>query len=238
MQQFPEGLAANYSDKEPCIPWSTDDELFALMQSTLYTPVVGDILDSAGFWHQFLPQAIRPLREEMKLAGRAMPVLIADAWGPQPDRFGRLTEALDQIQPGEVYLATGGSRNCAAWGEIMTATARTRGGTGTVLDGYHRDTPRVLEQDWPVFSRGCYAQDAAVRSRVIDFRCTVEIEGVRITPGDLVFGDIDGVVIIPRDVERDVLEKALEKARGEKLVRKAIEGGMSSTDAFRHFGIL
>jgi len=77
-----------------------------------------------------------------------------------------------------------------------------------------------------------------VRSRVIDFRCTIEIEGVRIAPGDLVFGDIDGVVIIPRDVEQDVLEKALEKARGEKLVRKAIEGGMSSTEAFRLFGIL
>jgi 4-hydroxy-4-methyl-2-oxoglutarate aldolase len=220
------------------MPWSTDDELFALIQSTLYTPVVGDILDAAGYWHQFLPQAIRPLHPEMKLAGRAMPVLIADVWGPHPDRFGRLTEALDQIQPNEVYLATGGSRNCAAWGEIMTATARARRGTGAVLDSYHRDTPRVLEQNWPVFSRGCFAQDAAVRSRVIDFRCTVEIEGVRIAPGDLVFGDIDGVLIVPREVETDVLERALEKARGEKLVRKAIEDGMSSTEAFRQFGIL
>jgi regulator of RNase E activity RraA len=167
-----------------------------------------------------------------------MPVLIADAWGPQRDPFGRLTEALDQIQPGEIYLATGGSKNCAAWGEILTATAKTRGGAGAVLDGFHRDTPRVLEQHWPVFSRGSFAQDAGVRSRVVDLRCSVEIEGVRIAPGDLVFGDIDGVLVVPRDVERDVLEKALEKARGEKLVRKAIEGGMSSTEAFRRFGIL
>jgi regulator of RNase E activity RraA len=220
------------------MPWPNDEALCTLIREALYTPVVGDILDAAGFWHQFLPQAVRPLRENMKLAGRAMPVLIADAWGPQPDPFGRMTEALDQIQPGEIYLATGGSRNCAAWGEILTATARTRGGAGAVIDGYHRDTPRVAEQNWPVFSRGCFAQDAGVRSRVIDFRCPVEIEGVRIAPGDLVFGDIDGVVVVPRAVEREVLEKALEKARGEKVVRKAIEGGMSSTEAFRKSGIL
>jgi regulator of RNase E activity RraA len=220
------------------MPWSTDEELFALIRSTLYTPVAGDILDAAGYRHQFLPPAVRPLREDMTVVGRAMPVLIADAWGPQRDPFGRLTEALDQIQPGEIYLATGGSKNCAAWGEILTATAKTRGGAGAVLDGFHRDTPRVLEQHWPVFSRGSFAQDAGVRSRVVDLRCSVEIEGVRIAPGDLVFGDIDGVLVVPRDVERDVLEKALEKARGEKLVRKAIEGGMSSTEAFRRFGIL
>jgi len=231
-------IARRITVEETPMSWSSDDELFSLMRTTLYTPVVGDILDASGFWHQFLPQPVRPLRDDMKIAGRAMPVLIADAWGPQPDPFGRLTEALDQIQPGEVYLATGGCRNCAAWGEILTATARTRGGAGAVLDGFHRDTARVLEQNWPVFSRGCFGQDAGVRSRVIDFRCAVEIEGVRISPGDLVFGDIDGVVVVPREVERDVMEKALEKARGEKLVRKAIEGGMSSTKAFRQFGIL
>src|ERR1700690_1971044 len=106
---------------------STDDDLFAAIRDTLYTPVVGDILDAAGFWHQFLPPAVRPLCEDMKLVGRAMPVLIADCRGPQPDPFGRMTEALDQLRPGEIYVATGGSRNCAAWGEILTATARTRG---------------------------------------------------------------------------------------------------------------
>src|SRR5579863_9497519 len=103
----------------PPVTRTTDDaQLFALIRETLYTPVVGDVLDAAGFWHQFLPQAVRPLREDMKVIGRAMPVLIADAWGiqgvPQGDPFGRLTEALDQIQPGEIYLATGGARNCAA----------------------------------------------------------------------------------------------------------------------------
>jgi regulator of RNase E activity RraA len=218
--------------------WQDDQELFALIRETLYTPVVGDVLDAAGYWRQFLPPAVRPLREEMKVVGRAMPVLIADVPGPQPNPFGRLTEALDQIQPGEVYLATGGSRNCAAWGEILTATARVRGGAGAVIDGYHRDTRRVLEQSWPVFSRGAWAQDAGVRSSVIDYRCAIGIEGVEVQPGDLIFGDMDGVVVVPRRAEAEIVTRALEKARGEKVVRREIEAGASSTETFRKYGIL
>jgi 4-hydroxy-4-methyl-2-oxoglutarate aldolase len=149
-----------------------------------------------------------------------------------------MTEALDAIQANEIYVATGGSLNCAAWGEIMTAAAHTRGGVGAVIDGFHRDTPRVAEQDWPVFSRGRFAQDAAVRSVVVEFRCAVEIGGVRVLPGDLIVGDLDGVVVIPSSVEDEVLCLAGEKARGEKVVRKAIEAGMSATEAFRRYGIL
>jgi len=215
-----------------------DSGLFGLICRELYTPVVGDVLDALGYPHQFLPQPIQPLREPMKVAGRAMPVLMIDVYGPQKQPFGKLTEALDQLQPGEVYLASGGEMRCAYWGEILTATARTRGAAGAVINGFHRDTPRVLEQDWPVFSRGRYAPDSAIRTQVADYRCPLEIGGVRVEPGDLVFGDLDGVVIVPRHVEGEVLEKALAKARGEKLVRRAIEGGMSSTAAFRQFGIL
>ena len=212
-------------------------ERFRLLES-LYTPVIGDILDKLGYFHQFLPQAIQPLRPDMRLAGRGLPVQIADAWGPQEFPFGKLTDALDAILPNEIYIATGGSINCAAWGEIMTAAARMRKGTGAVIDGFHRDTERVLEQDWPVFSRGRYAQDAAFRSKVVDFRCLVEIGGVLVTPGDLIVGDQDGVLVIPRKVEDEVLALALEKASGEKVVRKAIEAGMTSTEAFRKYGIL
>jgi regulator of RNase E activity RraA len=107
-----------------------------------------------------------------------------------------------------------------------------------VINGFHRDTPRVLEQNWPVFSRGRFSQDSAVRTQVVDYRCRIEMGAVHIEPGDLVFGDLDGVVIVPRKVEDEVIQKALAKARGEKLVRKEIEAGMSSTDAFRKYGIL
>lgn len=218
--------------------WNSDSELIALCLDGLYTPVVGDILDQLGHSHQFLPQPIQPMREEMKVAGRAMPALMIDVFGPQKKPFGRLTEALDQLEPGEVYVASGGEMRCAYWGEILTATARKRGATGAVLNGFHRDTPRVLEQNWPVFSRGRFAQDSSVRTQVVDYRCPIEIGQVTVQPGDLVFGDLDGVVVVPFKVEVEAIERALAKARGERVVRKAIEAGMSSTAAFKKYGIL
>lgn len=219
--------------------WNDDKELFALIQDKLYTPVVGDILDSLGCFHQFLPQPIQPLTTNMKLAGRAMPVLMIDVYGEQGKPFGKLTEALDQIKPGEIYMAAGGDMRCAYWGEILTATARSRGGAGAIIDGYHRDTPKVLEQNWPVFSRGRFAQDSRVRTQVVDYRCPIEIGGVWAEPGDLVFADLDGVVVIPVKHEQEIIAKALEKASAENLVRNEIEmNGMSSTDAFLKYGVL
>ena len=105
--------------------WTNETELFALMQRELYTPVVGDILDELDRRHQFLPQAIQPLRETMRVAGRAMPVLQIEVFGRQEAPFGRMTEALDALRPGEIYVATGSGMNCANWGEIMTAAARS-----------------------------------------------------------------------------------------------------------------
>lgn len=218
--------------------WKSDSELFALCTRELYTPVVGDVLDDLGFTHQFLPPPIQPLRSEMKLAGRAMPVVMIDVYGKQKKPFGLLTEALDQLEPGEIYLASGGEMRCAYWGEILTATAKKRGAAGAVLNGFHRDTPKVLEQNWPVFSRGRFAQDSAVRTQVADYRCQIEIGPVTVQPGDLVFGDLDGVVIVPQKAEAEVVARALAKARGEKLVRQEIEAGLSSTAAFKKYGIL
>ncbi len=218
--------------------WNNETEMFELMKEKLYTPVVGDILDVMGYTHQFLPQAIRPIKEGMKLAGKAMTVLMIDVFGPQKKPFGLLTEALDQLSENEIYIATGGTKRCAYWGELLTATARTRKAVGAVLDGWHRDTPQVLEQNWPVFSCGCYAQDSSVRTQVVDFRCPIEIGQVTIEDGDIIFGDIDGVLVIPKAIAEEVVVKSLEKASGEKLVRKAIEEGMSATDAFAKFGIL
>lgn len=167
-----------------------------------------------------------------------MPVLLADVCGHQKKPFGLLTEALDQLETGEVYVGSLPSEACACWGEILTATAKMRGAAGAVVNAPHRDTPMTLEQDWPVFSTGAFAQDSAPRMAVVDFRCPIGIGALMIQPGDLIFGDEDGVVVVPRRLEEEVLDKALEKVRGEKLVRKAIEGGMSSTQAFKHYGIL
>lgn len=218
--------------------WKNDAELFDLFRNELYTPVVGDILDAYECYHQFLPFQVQPMRTSDIVIGRAMPVLMIDVYGPQKKPFGLLTEALDQLQNGEVYVASGGEMRCAYWGEILTATAKKRGATGAVINGFHRDTPKVMEQNWPVFSRGRYAQDSAVRTQVADFRCDIQVGNVWIKPGDLVFGDLDGVLVIPKQYEEEVVTKALEKARGEKVVRKEIENGMSSTAAFKKYGIL
>lgn len=218
--------------------WQNDNELFELIKEKLYTPVVGDILDELGLYHQFLPQAVQPIQTDMKVVGYAMPVLMIDVYGPQEKPFGLLTEALDDLKENEVYIASGGDMRCAYWGELLTATARTRGAVGAVINGWHRDTPQVLEQNWPVFTRGRYAQDSSVRTQVANFRCPIEVEGVWINPGDLVFGDMDGVLIVPKEHIETVITKALEKASGEKVVRQAIENGMTATKAFETFGIL
>ena len=215
-----------------------DKQLFESMKQQLYTPVIGDILDELEYYHQFLPQKIQPLQSNMKLAGRAMPVVMIDVYGPQKKPFGLLTEALDQLQENEIYLASGGMGRCAYWGEILTAAARTKGATGAVINGWHRDTPQVLEQNFPVFSWGCYAQDSLVRTQVTNYRCPIEIGGVWVNPGDIVFGDRDGVIVIPKKVEVEVIKKALIKAAKEKVVRNEIENGISSTDAFRTHGVL
>jgi 4-hydroxy-4-methyl-2-oxoglutarate aldolase len=208
------------------------------VREQLYTPVLGDVLDQVGRRHQFLPPAIVPIRTDFVLAGRAMPVLVADVFGPQAKPYGLLTEALDQLRPGEVYLAHGGRAEAAMWGEILTVTAKLRGAVGAVIDGFHRDTPQVLTHDWPVFSRGAYAPDSGPRASVVDFRMDVEIGTVWVSPGDLVVGDRDGVVVVPRAVEDEVLALALTKVAAENEVLKAIENGMSSTEAFARFGVL
>lgn len=231
--------------------WKNNEELFALIREKLYTPVVGDILDQMGYTHQFLPAAIRPLTalvppnlvgtfendKRNKLVGWACTILENDIYAPAKKPFGYLTESLDQLRPGEVCVATG-AHNSALWGELLTATSRTKGAVGAVLDGCTRDTPQVLEQNFPVFCTGCWAQDSSVRTYVCDYRCTIEIGQVTIHDGDLIFGDVDGVLVVPKEIVEPVMEKALEKAAGEKLVRQAIEGGMSATDAFAKFGIL
>ncbi len=218
--------------------WTNENEMFDVIKSELYTPVVGDILDTLGYYHQFLPAKIQGIATDMKVVGYAMPSLMIDVFEPQEKPFGLLTEALDDLKENEIYIATGGTQRCAYWGEMLTCAARMRGAVGAIVNGYHRDTPQVLEQNWPVFSWGRWAQDSSVRTQVVDFRCPIEIDKVRISPGDLIFGDIDGVLIIPKDIISKVIELSLEKARGEKTVRNAIENGMLATEAYQKFGIL
>ena len=228
-------------------PWPSDEEMFAVARKELFPAVVGDVMDKMGLLHQFLPPAIRPLRDDMVVLGRAMPVLAADVFTEvgNPDRhdtmkspFGLMFRALDDLQPNEVYLCTGASPRYALWGELMSTRAMTLGAAGAVLDGYARDTAGILRLEFPTFCFGGYAQDQGPRGKVIDFRTPLEIGAVRVDPGDIVFGDRDGVCVVPREAEDEALRRALEKVRGEHLVRQALENGESASDAFARFGIM
>jgi regulator of RNase E activity RraA len=135
-------------------------------------------------------------------------------------------------------VATGCAPQFALWGGLMTTRAMHLKAAGAVLDGYSRDTAEVLGMGLPVFSFGGYAQDQGPRGKVVDWRVPVEINGVRVKPGDLVFGDLDGVLVIPREGEVEAIRRALEKASTENKVRDAIQRGMSTVDAFRTFGVM
>lgn len=227
--------------------FNDDTELFSAMRNRLFTAVVGDILDTMGLQHQFLPPQIRALRDDMVAVGRAMPVLEADffasteAGGHSPlsnKPFGLMFHALDSLKPHEIYVCSGASPRYAVWGELMSTRALKLKAAGAICDGYCRDTSGILALDFPTFCYGSYAQDQGPRGKVVDYAIPIEIGGIRIRPGDILFGDRDGVLVIPREAEREAITLALEKAETENKVRLAIEGGMSTVEAFERFGVM
>ena len=222
--------------------FQSEEQMMSVIKQELFSAVIGDVMDKMELRHQFLPPNIQPLADHMVVVGRAMPLLVEDTeYDPQipfDQAYGLLFDALDNLKPHEVYLCTGASPQYALWGELMSTRAMKLGATGAVVDGYSRDTPGILKLDFPTFSFGRYAQDQAFRGRVVDYRVPVNIDGVHISPGDLIFGDMDGVCVVPHQFEQDVVDQALEKVRGEKLVREALEDGMSAGVAFRKFGIM
>lgn len=229
------------------LSWRDDDELFAKAREHLFSAVIGDVMDMMGYTHQFLSPRIQPLRPHMTVVGRAMPVLEADDTGGEgPGRqnplfnkpFGLMLTALDDLRKNEVYICTGASPEYALWGELMTTCALNQGAVGAVLDGYSRDTHGILALGFPVFGYGSYAKDQRPRGKVIDFRCRIEMNGVTIAPGDIVFGDVDGVCVVPQAIEAEVMRRAWAKAHGEKRVFEAIKGGMKAQDAWDEFGIM
>lgn len=224
-----------------------DSEFFKMARRELFTAVIGDVMDKLGMRRQFLPQPIQPLQREMVVVGRALTVLEADFFEEVFEgshsaisgrSFGLMLEALDDLKANEVYVSTGASPRFALWGELMTRRAMKCGAAGAVLDGYSRDTRGVLASGFPVFSRGSYAQDQGPRGKVLDYRVPIEMQGVRIEPGDILFGDMDGVCVVPKAAEQEVFVRALEKALAERSVGRALDEGMTASDAFAKYGIL
>lgn len=227
--------------------YQSDEELFQLLKRDLYTAVVGDVMDQMNLRRQFLPAGIQPLLPSMRIAGRAMPVLEADVFddgressrGPLAHKpFGLMLEALDDLKAGEIYIATGASLRYALFGELMSTRAMHLKAAGAILDGYIRDANQIEALGFPVFCRGLYAQDQGPRGKVVDFRSAIEIDGVRIAPGDLLFADREGVLVVPREAEAEVIARAVEKAATENAVGEAIKAGMSACEALEKFGVM
>ena len=220
-------------------------ELISLIKTHLFTSVIGDVMDTLGLTHQFLPPEISALRPDMIVCGRAMPALQADCASTtisaegENAPFGLLFEALDSLKENDVYVTTGASEPYACWGELMTTRAIQLGAVGAVINGFSRDTYGISKLDFPTFSAGKYGQDQSVRGRVIDYNCPLEFPNhTRVDPGDLILGDMDGVIAIPHLREKEILELSLEKAGKENTVKEAIINGMSATEAWNRFGVL
>mgnify|MGYP006077032465 CR=1 FL=1 len=227
--------------------WHTENELFQLMRTELFTGVVGDVMDKIGLQTQFLPPYLNVLDRGMVIAGRAMTVLEADVFVEVTENsanplmskpFGLMFEALDSLSENDVYICTGASPDFALWGGLMSTRAQYLKAAGAVLDGFVRDSKEILELGLPIASRGCYAQDQGPRGKVLDYNVPLTIGKVRINPGDIIYGDCDGVLCVPRAYEEEVINAALEKVRGESEVREALQNGMSVVEAFETFKIM
>lgn len=205
----------------------------------LYTGVLSDACDAAGCRNRALRPDIRPLDETKILVGRAKTVV----WAPMfhvPERpYDKEIAAVDSLQPGDVFvMAVGRSEEIVPWGELLTTAALARGGRGAVLDGLVRDSAQIRRLGLSVFCTGRRPYDSCGRGIVVDYDVPLVLDGVPVCPGDLVFGDADGVVIVPRHVEDEVLRRAWAKVAGENTTRDALRAGKSLAEVFRTHGIL
>lgn len=216
-----------------------DEELLAVLRDRLYVAVVSDVLDAAGLHEQAMDARLRPLTPQMRLVGRAHTVLTADVYELPADPYRLEIEAVDALKPGDVMVAaTGRSTRTCLWGELLSTAALARGATGCALDGYVRDALKIVELGFPVFATGFRPVDSASRSTVVKYGCAVACGGVVVHPGDVVFGDFDGIVVIPRDRLAATVEAALAKVEGENHSRDMLRQGATLREVYDTYGVL
>ena len=212
----------------------------AMMREVLSVPLLCDALDSFGYTRQSPRLPIVPVTMPgYTLIGRAKTTLWADMAHPDPEPYKLELAAVDSCRPDDVLVcAASGSNRSGIWGELLTTASRNTGCVGVIVDGAVRDVSKITAMNFPVFARGMNPYDSRDRQRVIDMDIPIELDGVQICPGDLIAADRDGIVIIPRCVEANVVQAAWNKAHAENEVRDAIRGGMSAAKAFETFGVL
>lgn len=202
----------------------------------VYVAAVCDVLDDMGLRHQYLDHRFRPLNPSQKIAGPAFTII----GGPSAEtdtekRIG--PRVIDQFRPGVVAVYdTQNTEGTGVWGELWAAGAAQRGCVGAVVDGGVRDTGFMREAGFPIYYRFTSPGDALGRFTVIDYECPVSAGGVRVSPGDYVFGDEDGIVIIPSELTIEVIDKAEQVSRNENRIRAAIAGNQSLFELYKEFG--
>jgi 4-hydroxy-4-methyl-2-oxoglutarate aldolase len=218
---------------------AAEQRMFDILRSDLYVAVVSDVLDSMGLNDQAMDARLRPLDPHMRVIGFAHTVSTADVWERPEEPYGKEIAAVEALSPGEVMVAsTNHSTRTCFWGELLSTAAVARGATGCVIEGYVRDALRIMEMGFPVFSTGFRPVDSASRSTVVGFGTPVAVGGVIVHPGDIVFGDFDGIVVIPRGRLVETVEVALAKLNGENLSREMLQQGAMLRDVYDRFGVL
>lgn len=216
-----------------------DPITLTMMRDTLYSAVVCDALDQLGYRHQALRVSLPPLTGVDRLVGRGKTTLWADMAHEDAHPYALELEAVDGCGPDDVMIAAaGGSLRSAVWGELLSTAARRAGCVGAIVDGAVRDVTAMAAMGFPVFARGTNPYDSLHRQRVIDIDVSVEIDGVLFAPGDLVFADRDGVVVVPQAIETEAIRRAWEKVHAENTTRDAIKGGMKAAAAYKKYGVL
>ena len=211
------------------------------IREQLYSAVISDALDGAGYRKQCLAPELPlvPRTGINRLAGYCRTTLWEDIDFEDPEPYKLELEAVDDCRPDDIIIAAAwGSLRSGIWGELLSTASRNRGCAGVIVDGAVRDVAAMREMEFPVFSGGVSPYDSLDRQRVIGRDEEVEIGGVKIRSGDFVFADEDGVVIVPREIETEVLAAAWEKVHAENEVRDAIRDGLGAADAFEKYGVL
>lgn len=219
--------------------WGNDTELFDMMEERLHAAVLSDALDAAGYREQALCHTIRPLHPETVVVGRAMPVLCVDVYELPEHPYQQEIAAVDSLKQNDVLVSTtNGSTRICFWGELLSTAARARGARGAIIDGFIRDARQILEMRFPVFTTGLSPVDSNGRGEVIAYDVPIDCGGVTVNPGDIVFGDADGIVVIPHVAETAVIQAALEKISGENRTRDELQAGATLREVYDKYGIL
>lgn len=209
---------------------------------SLSVAILSDVMDSLGLREQAMKPFVRPLDDDTVLVGRARTGLYMPTYALREGENAYEVEIalVDDLQPGEVVVlaCNGPTERIAPWGELLSTASMARKAAGCVTDGLVRDVRQIRAMGFAVFTGGIGPLDTKGRARMVDRDVRVECGGVSIDPGDMVFGDVDGVVVIPRAYERLVLAKALEKVTGENRTRDALRSGEPLASVFKRFGIL